>query len=297
MQSTYVSAAMSRLRGSVSLCCWVIGASLMVQLLIWCMAMFTQVRYETATAPVKPGLVIASRDVKGVSVTVKRPNGSTATDAAAPPEPAAPQRELSKFDPMLAKASSLAMASGTFATCILLPLIALGVLLGAGSATTGVEQTVSAFIWSIILALLVLPFGETVGLPWKEGALTTYHTMTQQVDFTQVQSADAWGGPTFYARFAFMPLACIAGIAMVGLRFSSGVNAGIIPKENFRLDPALEKEAANIKPTSLHGGRAAAAMRVANAANSTAERKPVMAAAGVAATSTTSAGEAPRRLI
>ena len=175
---------------------------------------------------------------------------------------------------------------------LLLPLLGLGVLLGVTTATSGVESTVSAFMWSLFISMLVLPLGASVGLPWSEGALTSYTMMTEQVDAIRDASPDALGGATFYARFAFLPIACVAGIAMVGLRFGSGVNAGIIPRESMRLDPVLEREAANVKPGSLHGGRAGNALRNMNGSN-TPERKPSAPAPALA----TSAGEAPRRLI
>jgi hypothetical protein len=70
-----------------------------------------------------------------------------------------------------------------------------------------------------------------------------------------------WGGAMFYARFALLPLACLFGVGMIGFRFSLGVTSGIIAKEDTRLDPLLEREAANMKATSLIGGRTAAALR------------------------------------
>jgi hypothetical protein len=86
-----------------------------------------------------------------------------------------------------------------------------------------------------------------------------------------------------------LPLACLVGVTMIGLKFSTGVYAGIIPKERMRLDPVLEKEAANIKAASLHAGRAGAAMKAAGVAAA----EPAVAAAAPGTT-----GEAPpRRLI
>jgi hypothetical protein len=89
-------------------------------------------------------------------------------------------------------------------------------------------------------------------------------------------------------------------VTLIGLGFSAGVHSGIVPKENMRLDPTLEREAANITPGSLHGGRAAVALRAASSAPmSSPERKPVSAPAPSQPPSITqlSVGEAPKRLI
>jgi len=55
-------------------------------------------------------------------------------------------------------------------------------------------------------------------------------------------------------------MASIIGLALVTLRFSAGVESGLLRRESFLLDPELEKEAANRKPGSHFGGRAAAAL-------------------------------------
>jgi hypothetical protein len=60
-----------------------------------------------------------------------------------------------------------------------------------------------------------------------------------------------------------LSLACIVGLLIALARFRAGVLAGLTPPEDLRLDATLESEAANIKPSSLHGGRAAAAMQSA----------------------------------
>lgn len=299
MISPFVSLAFSRLRRSVNVCCWVVAGALLCQLLIWCFATFTQVRFETIQAKAAPGAIVISREHKSSQPAPVLVQGGTPAESAPPDiKPADPNRVLSKFDPIFANANSLALAAGSIAMLVLLPLVAAGLLLGVTSATNGVEQTVSAFVWSLVVGLFVLPIGQHIGLPWEQGALTTYAMMTHQVDLSQSGAQQALGSATFYARFALMPLVCVCAIAIIGLRFNVGIGSGIIPKENLRLDPALEKEVANIKVGSLHGGRAAGAMRAAGVGAAAAERKPVpVAAAAAPSVLATSAGEAPRRLI
>lgn len=301
--SPFVSLAFSRLRRAVNVCCWVVASALLCQLLIWCFATFTQVRYDTIQGAATPGAIVVSREHKATQTTPILVNTSAEAQLVGPEvKTADPNRVLSRFEPVFERLNALALAAGTIAMIVLLPLVAMGLLLGVTSATNGVEQTVSAFVWSLVVGLFVLPLGQHLGLPWEQGALTTYAMMTQQVDLSLAGSQEAWGSATFYARFALLPLVCVCGLAMIGLRFCVGVGSGIIPKESLRLDPVLEKEAANIKVSSLHGGRAAGALRAAGV-NAAPERKPMATAApatagagnGVAVA--TSASEAPKRLI
>jgi len=293
MQSPYVSQALLRLRRSVSICCWMVGVALLLQTMVWAVSTFMDVRHVTLADNSEPELIISAEQMRKQSSPLTDASTLAAQQAALEDAPQAvdPNRVPTKYDAMMNKASALAMSAGTIAMVMLMPLLALGVLLSTSSATPGVEKTVSAFSWSLVVGLLVLPFGQTLGMPWEEGALASYSMMTKQVDLMIGDSPDAWGTPTFYCRFAVLPLACLVGVTMIGLKFSTGVYAGIIQKEKMRLDPVLEKEAANIKAASLHAGRAGAAMKVATAA---AAAEPIVAAAAPSSP----AGEAPpRRLI
>jgi hypothetical protein len=291
MQSPYVSQALSRLRRGVTVCCWVAGLSLVAQLLVWGTATFMDVRHKALEDAAPPGQIVSAE----ASQSHAKSNGPlvvNATEKAAEAAESAPidlNRIRTSNDRVMEVISATAMSAGTLAIILVLPLLALGVLLGAGSATPGIDHSVSAFMWSLLVAVLVLPLGHVVGLPWNEGALASYSYMTGEVDRVMTEGSESWGNASFYCRFALLPLACVVGVTMIGLRFGAGVHAGIMPKEDMRLDPVLEKEAGNIKASSLHAGRAGAALRAASAA--IAEKKPIPAINQV------TAGDAPKRLI
>lgn len=295
IHAPFVSIALSRLRRGVSLCCWMISLALITQLLIWCIATFMDVRHEMLPDKAATSLIVSANEAAKQAMTpaamMPLNDGAVGAGGEAAPEV---NRVWTKQDRIMARASMLALGAGTLAMIVVLPLLMLGAMLAAGSATPGVERAVSAFMWSLLVALLVLPIGEMLGLPWHDGALMPYEHMTRQVDLVMGAGMNSWGGLTFYARFAVLPLACLVGVIMVGLRFSFGVSAGILPKEDMRLDPALEREAGNITPGSLHAGRAGAALKAASAAT-VAERKPV--AASSASATQLSVGDAPKRLI
>jgi hypothetical protein len=269
MHTPFVGIALARLRRGVMVCCWLIGLALVTQLLVWATAMFTDTRFDTIVLQVTAPMIVNQADKSSQPSAVGHASAASAVSAGSPlklehaansPKPVDPNRVKSRFDRMMQTASTFSAGVGMLAVIALLPLLAVGATLGAGSATPGVEYTVSAFTWAIVLAMLMLPIGGVIGLPMPEGALYTYSNMTEQVDAAH-KVGDGWAAPTFYARFAVLPMACVVAVTIIGLRFCTGVHAGLPVVESMKLDPVLEREAANITPTSLHGGRGATALR------------------------------------
>jgi len=309
LATPHVSIALSRLRRGVNACCWIVVLSLITQLMIWGVATFMDVRHQVIEEHATPATVVSA-----AAVARQQPLGSAEAVPLEAPQrahaetqpPANPNRLVTKHDQIMRHAAVLSMTAGSIAMLLMLPMLMVGVMLGAGSATPGVESVVSSFLWSLIIGLLVLPVGHHIGLPWSEGGFASYDNMTQHVDR---EMADGhWGSIPFYVRFGMLPLACLVGAGIIGLRFSNGVRSGILPKEDMRLDPVLEREAANVKAGSLVGGRAVAALRsvpsAAAAVVAAAAPAPTVTAVSVGGASEVkpgmlqvTAGEAPRRLI
>ncbi|MHC5113986.1 MAG: hypothetical protein ACYTGP_06110 [Planctomycetota bacterium] len=244
----------------MALCAWVIGAALAIQLIIWGLTTFTQVRYtEIKTAADAPAVVV-HRDAGK-----QRLNLFDADVEAAPGDEAVdPNRVLSRFDNVFSTMSALARGFGVIGCLALLPLLGLGVLLAASSATAGVERAVSALGWALAAVFLSMPFGALIGLPWDDGALWEYSALCAAVDGVGgapgVLDGATSGKLTFFAQFLLLPIVCIASLLLTATMFSSGVEAGLMRREALGLDETLELEAGNVKPSSLHGGRAAAAL-------------------------------------
>jgi hypothetical protein len=293
--SNHLAVALAKLRTAVLVCCWAAVLSLLTQLGVWATAMFMDVRYQIVHTAATSALIVGSPEQREISPALVGLGGDVAVvDKPAEPPPA--QRQLSATDRRLSMAASLASGVGLLATIAILPLLVLSVLLAVNSNSPGIEQVIAAFTWAVLIALLMLPLGELLGLPWREGALYSYSRMTAEVDAVHA-IAQGWAGPTFYARFAGLPLACVVGMTLVGLQYSAGVAAVLPQKEDMRLDPVLEKEAGNISPTSLHGGRSAGALRAATAPVAGAAAGANGAVLHPAGMTQPSAGVAPRRLI
>jgi len=285
-----VSVALGRLRFGVLFCCWLVALAIIAQMTVWALASFTGLRWTQITAHEEPPLIVKAEQTHGQRI---RSALDVAEQAHSGREPVDLNRVLTKYDRIFETVASLSGGFGALAVLALVPLVALGVLLGASSATSGVDKTVSAFGWSLVVALLAMPVGEFVNLPWLDGGFWSYSHLTEQLD-----GAVETGRIVLFAQYLLLPFVCLLGIAIAGLRFSAGVELGLMRKEMLRLDPALEREAANIKPGSLHAGRTAGAMRQAVGAGSQAGsgQQPARRPAGGSITQP-SPGEAPKRLI
>lgn len=298
-QSRSVGIAFSRLRVAVILCCWTVGIALALQVIVWSLVSYTDLRYENETpvtekneapkvvnaeSPREQRIRNARESDMGIDLSLQ--SESEGTDI----------RQLSRTDTVFAQTADTAGGIGRLAMLSLVPLMMVGVVLTAGSATPGVERVISSLVWALVATALILPFGSIGGgaftMPWDYGALSPYEHMTGWLE--QVQSSDqeqAASSLIFHLRFGLMPVTCIVGITLVGLRFCSGVEAGVLTAEDNRLDPVLEREAANISPSSLHSGRSSSAFSRALHEESNSPRDTGPSAKSV------SPGETPQRLI
>jgi hypothetical protein len=221
-----------------------------------------------------------------------------------PDKPAEMPRRISKWDRVFAASVELSGGAGKLALLLLMPLVGMGVLLGAGSATQGVEKSVSAFAWAVGVGLLALPLGRMLGLAWEEGALASYATIIEGVESQSVASL---------AVHLMLPATCIVALALVGLKFSDATEAALLMPEH-HFDQTLEKEASNVKAGSLIGGRGAAALSIALKQDGTPKSAAALAVPsakhatkpagtprvdddGLPRIGQVTSGEAPRRLI
>lgn len=248
--------ALKELRSAVTWCCWLLGLALAVQVVAWSLLTFTDIRYTRIVERMDehPKAIVTPEERRRQAIreaaTVEHVPEIAAAD---------PNVQHSSQDRILGLAVGVAGAAGTMGTLALLPLLGLGVVLAAGSATRGVDRAAGAFVWAVVLVMITLPWGLVFeALPF-DGLFVSYATLTTEVEAARGisvagETQPTGGGILFYARFLILPLAGMAGITAIGLRFRAGVEEGLLPRENFRLDPQLEKEVAKIKPGSLVGG-------------------------------------------
>jgi hypothetical protein len=258
--------ALKEIRTATTAACWLIGLALMVQVVAWSLAAFTEIRYtelrvDPAVSADDAPTVLTADDLK-----VKQIH-SIGTDAEAA-ETADVNLQLSQRDRWLGSLTNFMAAFGTMGAIALLPLIGLGVVLAAGSATDGVEKTSGAFVWTVVLLALSLPWASMFEQVPLRGLFSNYATICEHVDAFRTASNAPEGAPLaetlrFYGQLGLLPIAALLGVTAIGLRFRAGVEAGLMPREDLRLDPELEREISKIKSSSLvgGGGRSAGALR------------------------------------
>ena len=308
-QNQSVGLALGRLRLAVVLCCWMVGLGLGSQLVIWSLAAYTDTRFDVAEQgeAMTETAVVAAESPRQQRIRQAREAELGIDLGRGESRPVEPKRVLSRTDGIFATIYDAAAGIGRSAMLAIIPLMMVGVMLAAGSATPGVERVVSSLVWALLGAVLILPLGSAFGLPWESGALSSYQQMTNTVDQVRASTADAASTPgeeapaddeavtatgpsslVMHGRFGLLPCACMVGMALVGLRFCAGVEAGILAAESMRLDPALEREAANMSPSSLHAGRTTGVL------SRTLQRE---SEESMPSAKTVSPGESPQRLI
>jgi len=265
-KSYSIELAFRRLRLGVLGCCWIVGLALAAQLVIWSLARFTDMRYETRV-PEAPSAQIVNADTNAHVGSLRNVAPILASAVASHDAPAVdPNHVLSRNDEYFRQGSMIASAIGKIGYAMLMPLLAVGVFLSAGSGSAGVHKSVSAFTWSLVLAMLMLPIGSLVEWPALTGAFYSYDTMIASVDASQQTvveaTVEAQPAGMFYARFMMLPAVCLVGVILVGFRFSLGVEASLLHQETRQFDPVLERETSNRSATSLvaGGGRSAGAL-------------------------------------
>lgn len=291
-----VSAAFGRLRRAVIVCAWLIGLCIGAQTIVWSLATFTEMRYEIVEPETDaPRVVRADEDRRQNLRALAGAAGVDPAAAGAVGDDPQPQRVPSAHDRRFATCIRITGTVGVLATLALLPLMAVGTMLAAGSATPGIERTVSSLTWSIVLALLILPIGELTEIVDFGGALVRYEEMVADVEASRANEPGA-SGLMFYLRYLLLPGTCAVGAAFVGLRFCAGIEAALVQDDSLVLDPALEQEVARIKPGSLHGaGRSAAALGAT--LGSGAPVPPLQQPPNMPSATQVSPGNAPKRLI
>ncbi|MEM7228759.1 MAG: hypothetical protein AAF432_08085 [Planctomycetota bacterium] len=255
-----VGMALKRLRFGVINCTWVVAASLMVHLLIWTLVSMTSL---TEGEVIRTQVLNDAAQTLPTNISEPRTFDPLATNTAAveelpvelqeePPTPEYTALEIrSKWDRLFELMWSMSGGFGKLAMIVMIPLVLTGVLLCAGSATPGVDRTVSSFAWTVAVSVLVLPIGNALELPWGNGPFCSYEFLMETgQEFNTVTAA----------LYLLLPLVCIVGAAVAAVRFNMGVEAGV-PEADYWIDPELEAEASGIKATSLHGGRAAGALK------------------------------------
>lgn len=295
----HVSPALRHIRLSVTVCAWVLGLALFLQVLTWALVNYTDirtVRIEPVQKEYQPTVVRKApprqrpgvRSLTGVEPKMPEEHAPAPAQAAAETPAADVNRGASRFDIWLRAQHQLALAAGVAGCLALVAQLAVGTVVAAGASIYGLRRVVSAQAWSLVLLGLCLPWNHLAAEFPFGGVFTTYDAMTAASDAHAQGLPGAMPGMLFYGRFFLLPAAAGAATALIGLRFACGVETGIVASGPTPEELAIEAEASNRKAGSLLG-----AGRIGGALEATLKTASIKPDSFVAAAPRAMAGEDP----
>lgn len=225
----HISAALSQLRLGVNACALAVGLACVVQLVVFGFVHFTDVRWETLkpTTINKPVIVTASSGEAPAGLRAFAAQQSPEISTVTVPDPMGPvdiNRVRSTEGVLLERSSQAATIVGVFAAVSLCAFTLLGAIVAGGAAIPGVERTISACSWGLLIAILTLPWQDIfVSMPFA-GVFTSYSTMTGL--------SESYGTTTVILMLMFIgiPLVALMGVAAVAVKFNTGVERGLAAK-------------------------------------------------------------------
>lgn len=253
-QRPHVSAAIRQLRGWVTLCAIVLAVSAGAQALVYAFVQFTDVRYvEVRQVRTEVPLRVVTSGEVGGSEQVGSGGFAGGVRATVPETSSKTVRILSGTNAWLDRTSSLACAAGLMSAVMLAVLTLLGVVVAGGACVPGVERVVTAGVWSLVLALLCLPWASIapgVGVP---GILVGYEAMTEAVDkgFTAGRTMGTLAG---IAQWVVAPMVTMFAALGICLWFRAGVERGVIATSPSEFDRAVEREVEMIAKRGVASG-------------------------------------------
>lgn len=250
----HVCSALQHLRTGVFACALVLALCAGIHLLIWAFVHFTDVRWTTAEGPAsEPSYVVVEGQAQPATTVVNR-------TTAQPREGVDPNLVPSVADRSMSLVITLTDAVGVVACIVLVGLTRQTVAIAAGASVPGVNKLVSASSWTLVIALLAIPLAGLIsGFPLP-GVFSGYEAM---IGAHVAVVAGAVGTGAYFATALMLPLAFLAGLGLIVLRYVSGVEEGVIATSVADLDSKLAREISGIKIGSNAAPRAVGALNAA----------------------------------
>lgn len=287
---THISSAVKQLRVWITLAACVVAICCASQMVVYGFAAYTDVRWTEAKPAKKadrPLRVVAAQPSESSGVPIggegqTSENGGDGTvvggvrgaavDSAVVPFD--PSRVKSATDRVLQRISGLACGIGVISTVVLCVLTLLGVVIAGGGSIPGVERATTAGVWSLVLAMLSLPWADlmpSMGLP---GLFASYEHMSALLDHTG-PTITSLSGAGLAGQWVVAPMVAMFVSLGVCLWFRAGVERGVIINSPSELDRAVEREVEQIS----RRGVTSSAPKAVGALNRAIGDEPVVAPA------------------
>ncbi len=258
IQTPHASPALRHIRLSVTVCAWIVGLALFVQVLTWALVNYTDLRVaniQPTATEYQPTVVKKTRQPRGEIRSLTGVEPKPVEEPEIPKNEPAPEvnQSASRFNIWFRLQHQLALVAGIAGCLALCVQLAVGTVVSAGAQVFGIRRVVSAQAWSMALLALCLPWQRLASEFPFGGIFTTYDVMAAASDAYGAGAADAMPGLLFYGRFFLLPVATLCATTLVGLRFASGIETGIVSSGPTAEELAIEAEASNRKAGSLMG--------------------------------------------
>ena len=272
----HVSAAIAHLRFHVAILCTSVALAVLVQMLVFGFVHFTGARWENAqdasdgaktqqlsvvSSPAQP--VPDPGEDAGESAEKQPQTGERKTTTLEELEAQKNAVTLSKWHFVMKQYSDLAVTIGVVAALGLAVLTFLGVVVGGGASVPGVEKAVTACTWSLMLALLALPWSDVLTSMPFAGLFGGFERM---VSASEAVSAGAGSSFMLFATYVLMPMAGLGIAVLVATRFWAGVSRGVIVTSVSELDRAIDQEISGIRARGVSSNLGPRAVGVLNRA-------------------------------
>ena len=257
MRSTpHVSSALAQLRGWVTIFATIVCLCGLAQAGVFAFANYTNVRHEAikqSRESKAPPRVVGAVPTESLPANPAELRDRVASGAEEPKAAPAidPNQGKSAADMIMARTSAIACGVGTLACFGLCVLTLLGVVVAGGANIVGVERTVTAGVWSVVLAMLCVPWADALPSLRIPGIFASYAIMTSAIDGG---GSAMISGLAMYVQWLGMPIgAAVVGVG-VCVWFRAGVERGVIVTAPSQLDRAIEREAAELSKQGVSKG-------------------------------------------
>lgn len=256
----HVSGAVRQLRGWVTLASLVLAACCLTQMLVYGFAAYTDVRVAeikpvkgdktplrvVGAMPMAEGLLQDSKSDSGREPAAASQPTAVRADSGASSAAVDVNRVASPVDQMMRRASGVASGVGIISCVALAVLALLGVVVAGGASIPGVERLTTAAVWSLVLALIALPWHAMLPAMGVPGVFADYGALTAQLDGGAGVSVVSLSALGMAAQWVFMPVLAMFACMGVCLWFRAGVERGVIITAPSELDKAVEREVEQI---------------------------------------------------
>jgi len=250
----HISAAVKHLRGWITILAILAAVCCTGQMLIYGFVRFTDVRYTEVNRPAPTGdkarQVVVPKEAEAPTDSPTADPTATAITAVGGVRARAiehgreigPVRVLSNGDSVMSRLSLFCTSAGTLVCIMLAALTLLGTVIAGGANIPGVERTVTASTWALLLGLVCLPWGSMFPDLRIPGVFASYASLCAVAD-------GAFGAASTTAALAqwiLMPIAClIVSMVVLGM-FRAGVERGVIATTPSHFDDAIQREMSDI---------------------------------------------------